>query len=191
MSPLFHQRRVNQGAAAGYGVGNEMRIDGRLNQHAVPGTRKKLKGEVKGRYHAGHEKDLIFKDVPPIKPFEPFPDNPYEFLSRHGIPEDTMVRPFMEGFHDGFGRNKIHIRHPQGNNIVAIPFPFDAARAPSLDNLVEIVFHLPAPDVKFFVRTGPGIYRRLPSFSNSLVHILSNSRVSSHASQLDAPGAGR
>ena len=62
-----------------------------------------------------------------------------EGFGGHGIPEDPVVDPLVQGFEDRRGRTEIHIRHPQWQDVAPlVSVPFNAGRMAAIDTRVKI-----------------------------------------------------
>ena len=62
---------------------------------------------------------------------------------RFAVTENTVGRPFLYRLYDRLGNGKIHIRHPERQNILRIPAPnrsieFQAIGIAAIDDVIQI-----------------------------------------------------
>jgi hypothetical protein len=143
------QRRIYKGPPVEDRVFHKMVINRGLNQDALSGIGKGEEREIQAADQAGQEKELFVPDVPAVESLEVFPYEKAQFLGRASVPEKSLIDSAPKRLEDGFRRNEIHVRHPQGKDFVTIFLPFDAVAAPSLPDLIEIVSHQPSGSLSF------------------------------------------
>jgi hypothetical protein len=137
------QRRVHKGSPMENRVFHEMVINRGLNQDGLSGVGKGQEGEIQAADQARQEKKLFVLGEPSVLPLQAFPYKKAQFLGRAGVPEKALIDSLAKRLEDGFRRNEVHVRYPQGKDFITIFLPFDTVAAPAFPDLIEVVSHQP------------------------------------------------
>ena len=118
----------------------------RLDHDFVPRFRKALDGAGNAGNNARSEAYFRGVHLPPVASVHPVPDGFKESAGLDGISQDFVLATAADSFHDEGGRPEVHVRHPQGNQVVPAPagkqrFIFQGSGAASLNYFVKIVLH--------------------------------------------------
>ena len=80
---------------------------------------------------------------PVMPPAEPVDDSHIIVFLYDSIAEHPVLSPLPHGLQYRRSRLEVHIRHPQGNDLVARTLiPLHAMRSPSFYDFIEIIFHI-------------------------------------------------
>src|SRR5207247_8630125 len=121
----------------------QWRIEGDLQEHAVPGRGERPAGDVEARDDAGDQHHRVGLDAPAVELLETVGEEVVEgrALERVPVAEDAVLDALAEGADHGRGRREVHVGHPERDHVVAVLPPLRALRVPPLDHPVEVVGH--------------------------------------------------
>ena len=141
---VLAQRVVNHLAAVALGYEAEGMIHRRLDDDLLVGAGEDIDDQADTFDDAGDERQPLALDAPLMVHVNPVDDARPQLLRHHGVAEERMLHALLQGVGDEGRRLKIHIGHPQGQQVVATPSGqkgamFQVTTTRPVDNLVEII----------------------------------------------------
>ena len=141
------QRVADHAASHLFGDQPEGVVDGRLDDHLVARTGKCQHCHADTLDDAGNEAHPRRIGTPAVAGFDPRGDLRPVVVGQLRIAQHGMVEPPPECVEDEIGRCEVHVRHPQGQQLLAAEHVsqrvvFYGVRAVPVDDPVEIIgFH--------------------------------------------------
>ena len=156
IASVFRPQRVFHQRPAGVDHRRAKReIHRRLDDHAVPRLRQRADRLVQPAHNAVHRHDPFRLYRPAVAATHPVRDGAVKRAARKRVAVHAVLCPLDHGLHQLRRREKLHIRHGEGDIIragerpVLQLRPFPGVHAPAQPERVKIVFHS-VPSCRFF-----------------------------------------
>jgi hypothetical protein len=124
-----------------YGIAEEMKVDGRLNQNTVTRICKRLNRNVDPRYNPGKKQHLLLGHFPAVKLPHPDLNRVDQFLWQMSVSKYAVIDTAAQSQNNRISGSEVHVRHPQGDDFTGIGRPFDAVCVSPLDDLIKVIYH--------------------------------------------------
>jgi hypothetical protein len=126
------------------------KVNGFLQNNFIAGVGKCPYSNAQCGDYAGCKYDPIRLDFPIELPLHTVNDGVDESRADFGVAVKGVLSALLQCFHDWFGRGKIHISDPHGDNIITPEnfldgIPLGTISPGSITDLVKIIFHENAP----------------------------------------------
>ena len=112
-------------------------VDGRLYQNSLTGLGAGHGDQVEADHHPREKGEILLPDAPTVESFHSPLDHGAEFSGFVAVAKATVIHPLPQGLHDGRRSGKVHVRHPEGQNVLVVHAPLDAIGAAPFDGIVE------------------------------------------------------
>ena len=119
-------------------------IHGALDNHPVPGLGQGQQGQADARHHAGDHHDILPGEGHLVPPCPEVNQRLIIVRLGLGVAVGAVGRPGQQRLLHRRGAGEVHVRHPQGQDVAALPLaqlvPLLAASAHAIDAFVKVLF---------------------------------------------------